>query len=136
MTVGESLKSWLMDFNTDARRLKAVNTDLLSAKVEEFAIVKEPTVNRKPNVFGDEEVTAHYTLLARLPNDTELDRVDNNSFGESIEAWIEEKNSNKEYPEISGYTVTNVAVTTVFYAYETNEHNSVYQMTIALKYEK
>lgn len=136
MTVAESLKTWLMGFNTDTRRLRAINTDLLSAKVEEFAIIKEPTVNRKVNVFGDEEVTAHYTFMARLPNDTETDRVDNSSFGEEIEAWIAEKNSNKEYPDIPGYTVTEITVTTVFYAYETNEHNSVYQMTVALKYEK
>lgn len=136
MTISESLISWLKGFNTDKRRIKKINTGIQPAAVEDFAVVKEPTVNVKKDVFGDEEVTAHYTIMARLPSNTNPDRIDNEAFGEAMETWILDKNRLKEYPDIQGYRVTNVAVTTPFYAGKTETNNSVYQMTVALKYER
>ncbi len=136
MTVSQSLISWLRGFNTDIRRINKINTGIQPAAVEDFAVVKEPTVNVKKDVFGDEEVTAHYTIMARLPSNSDPDRVDNEAFGEAMETWILNKNHLKEYPDIDGYKVTNISVTTPFYAGKTETNNSVYQMTVALKYER
>lgn len=136
MTVSEALIKWLMEFNEDGRRMKSIDVDKQSAEVESYALVKEPVVNSKKNVQGDEEVTVHYTLMARLANNTNPDRIDNNAFGEAMEGWIEEKNRRREYPDIPKGNVLEVRVTTPFFAGRTETNNSVYQMTVALKYEK
>lgn len=136
MTVSESLKKWLMEFNTDERKMGDIDVDKQSAEVETYSLIKEPVINSKKNVLGEETVTVHYTLMARLANNTNQDRIDNDSFGEAMEKWIKEKNRRREYPDILDGNVVEVRVTTPFFAGRTETNNSVYQMTVAVKYEK
>lgn len=136
MTVAEAVIKWLMEFNEDGRKMDKIDVDKQSAEVESYSLIKEPVVNSKKNVMGEETVTAHYTLMARLANNTDPDRIDNNAFGEAMESWIEEKNKRREYPGIPKGNVVDVRVTTPFFAGRTETNNSVYQMTVALKHEK
>ena len=136
MTIAEALIKWLMEFNEDGKRMENIDVDKQSAEVESYSLIKEPVVNSTKNVLGEETVTVHYTLMARLANNTNTDRIENNAFGEAMEAWIEEKDERREYPAISKGTVVEVGVTTPFFVGRTGTNNSVYQMTVALKYEK
>lgn len=136
MTVSEALIKWLLEFNEDGRKMGSIDVDKQSAEVESYSLIKEPVVNSKKDVLGKETVTVHYTLMARLANNTNPDRIDNNAFGEAMETWIEEKNRRREYPDIPKGKVEQVRVTTPFFAGRTETNNSVYQMTVALKYEK
>lgn len=136
MTIAESLIKWLMEFNEDGKRMEKIDVDRQSAEVESYSLIKEPTVNSTKNVLGDETVTAHYTLMARLADQTNMDRIENNAFGEAMEEWIEEKNARSEYPVLTKGNVVEVRVTTPFFLGRTETNNSVYQMTVALKYEK
>lgn len=136
MTIVESLIKWLMEFNEDGKRMERIDVDRQSAEVESYSLIKEPTVNSTKNVLGEETVTAHYTLMARLADQTNTDRIENNAFGEAMEEWIEEKNDRGEYPTLTKGNVVEVRVTTPFFVGRTETNNSVYQMTVALKYEK
>jgi hypothetical protein len=136
MTISEALIKWLMEFNEDGKRMEKIDVDRQSAEVESYSLIKEPVINSTKNVLGEETVTAHYTLMARLANNTNADRIENNAFGEAMETWIEEKNDRMEYPEIPKGKVTEVRVTTPFFVGKTEKNNSVYQMTVALRYEK
>lgn len=136
MTIAESLIGWLMEFNEDGKRMEKIDVDRQSAEVESYSLIKEPTVNSTKNVLGEETVTAHYTLMARLADQTNTDRIENNAFGEAMEEWIEEKNDRREYPTLTKGNVVEVRVTTPFFVGRTETNNSVYQMTVALKYEK
>ena len=136
MTVSEALIKWLLEFNEDGKKMGSIDVDKQSAEVESYSLIKEPVVNSKKNVLGKETVTVHYTLMARLANNTNPDRIDNNAFGEAMETWIEEKNRRREYPDIPKGKVEQVRVTTPFFAGRTETNNRVYEMTVALKYEK
>lgn len=136
MTVSEALIKWMLEFNEDGKKMGSIDVDKQSAEVESYSLIKEPVVNSKKDVLGKETVTVHYTLMARLANNTNPDRIDNNAFGEAMETWIEEKNRRREYPDIPKGKVEQVRVTTPFFAGRTETNNSVYQMTVALKYEK
>lgn len=136
MTIAESLIEWLMEFNEDGKRMERIDVDRQSAEVESYSLIKEPTVNSTKNVLGEETVTVHHTLMARLADQTNTDRIENNGFGEAIEEWIEEKNDRREYPTLTKGNVVEVRVTTPFFVGRTETNNSVYQMTVALKYEK
>lgn len=136
MTIAESLIKWLMEFNEDGKRMEKIDVDRQSAEVESYSLIKEPTVNSTKNVLGEETVTAHYTLMARLADQTNTDRIENHAFGEAMEEWIEEKNDRREYPALTKGKVVEVRVTTPFFVGRTETNNSVYQMTVALKYEK
>lgn len=136
MTITESIINWLLEFNEEGKRMEMIDVDRQSAEVESYSLIKEPVVNSTTNVLGEETVTAHYTLMARLADNTNTDRIENNAFGEAMEAWIEEKNDRMEYPVIPKGEVQEVKVTTPFFVGRTETNNSVYQMTVALRYEK
>lgn len=136
MTIAESLINWLMEFNEDGKRMEMIDVDRQSAEVESYSLIKEPTVNSTKNVLGEETVTVHHTLRARLADQTNTDRIENSAFGEALEAWVEAKNDRGEYPEIQKGNVVEIRVTTPFFIGRTEQNNSVYQMTVALKYEK
>lgn len=136
MTIAESLINWLMEFNEDGKRMERIDVDRQSAEVESYSLIKEPTVNSTKNILGDETVTVHHTLMARLADQTNTDRIENNAFGEAMEDWIEEKNDRRDYPVLTKGKVVGVRVTTPFFIGRTETNNSVYQMTVALKYEK
>ena len=89
MTVSEALIKWLLEFNEDGRKMGSIDVDKQSAEVESYSLIKEPVVNSKKDVLGKETVTVHYTLMARLANNTNPDRSDNNALGEAMETWIE-----------------------------------------------
>lgn len=137
MTVSESIINWLLTFDQEEYwKIKKVDTDLQSARVDSYSLVKEPVKNVKSYLSGRKEVTEHYTFQARLLCQENADRVDNIGFGEALEGWVEQKNKERKYPEIMGTNVKNIAVTTPFCVGKTMDNSFIYQMTIAIKYER
>ena len=137
MTVSESVIKWLKTFNPkEYWKMKRIDTDVQSAEVESYSLVKEPVRNIKEYISGRKVITDHYTIQARLASLSNTERIDNNGFGEALEGWVAEQNKAKTFPEIEGATVQRVSVTTPFCIGSTTTNNSIYQMTVAIKYVK
>lgn len=137
MTVSEAVIEWLKTFDIEEyRNIKHIDTDIQSAEVGTYALVKEPVQNVKSYMSGRKIYTDHYMIQARLPSNGNSDRIENNGFGEALEDWVREKNDKKEFPDCQGKKVHEISVTTPFYAGKTETNNIVYQMTVAIKYEK
>lgn len=137
MTVSESIIEWLKTFSSvEHGNMEQIDTERQSPEVDSYSIVRAPVQNVKHYLSGKKEYTDHYALQARLSNQSDADRIDNNSFGEALENWVKEKDHLGEYPELADAIVRSVGITTPFYVGRTETNNSVYQMTIAIKYEK
>ena len=137
MTISSSLITWLKGFTYNSKPMKAIDTDIQSADATKYSLAKEPIMNVKAYLSGRKEITEHYTLVARLPSQTEPTRADNVSWGEALEAWVEAQNKICNYPTMAdGITVKEISVTTPFVLGVTTTNNSLYQMTVAIKYEK
>lgn len=137
MTISQEIIKWLKTFNPEEyRKMKRIDTDIQSAEVESYSLAQAPVRNVKKYITGREVCTDHYVLMARLASQTNTDRIDNNGFGEALENWISEQNKSHIYPDIPEYQVTNISTTTPFYLGKTDTNNSLYQLTIAVKYEK
>ena len=137
MTVSEAVIEWLKTFDMEeCRKLKHIDTDLQSANVESYSLVKEPVQNVKTYLSGKKVYTDHYMIQARLASQTNSDRIDNNGFGEALEEWVRNQNSIKNFPIIKDAAVQSIAVTTPFFMGKTETNNSIYQTTIAITYEK
>lgn len=135
MTVSQSVIEWLMLF--DVEKLKSINTDIRPAKVNSYALIKEPVVNVKKFISGTQIVTEHYVLMALLDSQDNADRKENSEFGEQLEQWISDKCKSKEFPEIDGAKVESVEVTTPFYlGSDESTNESMYQLSISIKYRK
>ena len=134
MTVSESVIRWLKGF--DASRLKTVNTDMLAADIKSYALIKEPVQNVQSFLSGRKVITDHFTLMARLSNKTNGTRIDNSGFGEALGDWIGAQNEAGNYPVVEDAKVQEISVTTPFYMGPSEENDSLYQMTVAIKYLK
>lgn len=136
MTVSKAIISWLQGFNhSDYWKMKRIDTDIQSAQVDSYALLKEPIRNVKSYINGKKEYTEHYTLLARLSSQENREREDNIGFGEALEDWVEQQDRHGNYPEIDGQ-VKSIGISTPFYCGATQENNSVYQLTVIIRYEK
>ncbi len=134
MTVSESVIRWLKGF--DADRLATVSTDMQTAEVKSYSLIKEPQQNVQHFLSGRKIITDHFTLMARLSNRTDAARVGNSGFGEALEEWIDAQNRAGKYPDIADAVVQEVGVTTPFCVGQTREHENLYQLTIAIRYMK
>ena len=131
MTVTESIIKWLQGYEKSS-----IQADILRPGSIKYALAKEPIQNVKSYLSGKKEYTNHYTFMARLPSANKEECIDNTDFGEKLEEWVKEKNRNEEYPEIESVVVKSIRITTPFYIGITQEQDSIYQMTIAIKYVK
>lgn len=135
MTVSQSVIEWLKKF--DEEKIKSINTDIRPAKVNSYALIKDPVVNIRTFISGAQIVTEHYSLAALLDSQDNADRKENAEWGEQLEKWIAEKCRNKEFPDIAGASVESVDVTTPFYlGSNENTNESMYQLSISIKYRK
>ena len=138
MTVSEAIIKWMKTFDPEEYwKMKQVDMDIQSAKIDSYSLVKEPVRNIKPYVSGKKVITDHYMLQARLSSQTNTDCIENNGFGEALEGWVSEQNKVKNFPQIPDATVQSISITTPFYLGRIDTNNSsIYQLTVAIKYEK
>lgn len=134
MTVSESVIKWLKGF--DITKVNEINTDQLPAEVKSYSLAKEPTQNVQHFLSGKKIITDHFTIQARLSSRTNAARVENSGFGEALAEWIYKQNAAGNYPAVENAKVQKVSVTTPFYLGQTQEHDSIYQMTVAIQYMK
>lgn len=137
MTVSESIVNWLKQFDPkEYWKMKQIDTELQSAVIDTYSLAKAPVQNVKTFLSGSKEFTDHYTFNARLASTSNVDRIDNNGFGEALEEWVREKDLAEQYPEITDAVVQSIGVTTPFYVGRTEDNSFIYQMTIEIVYEK
>lgn len=137
MTVLNGIINWLNTFKPkEYARMEEISTDVLEARVNSFSVGKEPIINKKKYVSGREVITEHYTLNALLCSFDDEERALNNEWGELLERWVKEQEEKENYPQLEGMSVKRIEVTTPFCMGRTSENESIYQMTIAIKYEK
>lgn len=131
MTVSEGIITWLREFKP-----KKIDTDIQRAGTGRYSLAKEPVQNVKSYLSGKKEYTDHYTFCACMPNQENAECIDNNVFGEKLTEWVNEQNRLGNYPVLQDATVKEIRITTPFFMGATSESDSLYQMTIAIKYVK
>ena len=131
MTVSEALINWLTEYDSSD-----IDTDLLGASTTSYALTKEPTINIKRYLSGRTERTEYYQFTARLDSQLNEERKLNSEWLENLEKWIEEQKTNNKMPTIEGVTVRDVFISTGYYLGQNAEDNSVYSLTIGIKYTR
>lgn len=136
MTVSEAIKQWLYGFpkiTIDER----IETELLGSQAVSYAISRTPQNVIETYVDGSQQRTEYYMLFARQATQLEAERVSNDKLLEELESWIEEKNLNGEYPTIDEKRkVDEIGISSSFYIYSQEEEESIYSLTIMIKYRK
>lgn len=135
MTVSQAVINWLLTFDSEYGKMTGIDTDIIKGTTASYALVKEPVQNKIEDILGNVKCTDYYQLAARLDSQVNSDRIDNVAFLEALTEWIREKDKAKDYPVIEQGTVEKIEVTTPFFLGKTDGDNSIYQLTIAIKYK-
>lgn len=134
MTVSGAIIEWLKTFNPEESwKMEHIDTDFMHGNVD-YALIKEPVTNVKKFISGTEIHTDHYQICARLPAQSNTEAVDNDAWMEALTNWIDEKNKNKVFPELQGFIVQQIGVSTAFSAGKNTAGEALYTMTIFIKY--
>ena len=135
MTVGESLINWLYTFG-DILITDKIDTDKLEGEDGSLGLYKQATEDITTFVNGSRDITEYYNLLARQATVSDEARINNQSWADSLEAWIREKNLKRQLPALGrGKTCNTVAVSIGAYMSAAAESGSAeYQIAIAINY--
>lgn len=138
MTVSESVIQWLKRFGIEGlEKIKDIDTDALKATVASYGLMKAPQENVKCYMSGKKIHTDYYQFSARLDSGTDTDRTDNQAWLDALAEWIAERNREKDFPVLrEGLTCTGISVTSPFYMGKSDSMSAIYQLTIAIRYEK
>lgn len=102
----------------------------------QFALVKEPMTNVRKYISGVEIHKDYYQFVVRLDTQTDKSCIENGSWMEQLTDWIEDRNRNRNFPDIQGGTVKTVGVSSPFFMGENGQNEALYQMTIFIEYKK
>jgi len=134
MTVSGAIITWLKTFNpTEYWKMNNINTDIMHGNVD-YALVKEPVRNVKRFISGNEIITEHFQLRARLDSISDTDSVDNNAWLEALTDWVVKQNKNKSFPAVVG--VQEVGIASPYYMGRSEDKKAIYQLTIFIRYRR
>lgn len=137
MTVAECLKRWLNTYpNADFGN---IDTDILESKDGSHAIFKSPNKTVRKYNDGSSLNTEYYQFFAKASALLEEERVDNQQFMADLEEWIEEKDFNEDYPDLSEVgtlTCTEISINSSSTITYEKQDKAIYHITIAIEYLK
>lgn len=134
MTNSGQIIEWLKTFNpTSYWQMNNIDTDVMHGKVD-YALVKEPIRNVKRFISGNEIITEHFQLRARLDSSNNDDSVDNEAWLEALTDWVCTKNRAKSFPAITN--IQEVGIASPYFLGRSEDKKALYQLTIFIKYRK
>lgn len=113
-----------------------LNVEYLIDKVITYSINENAGYNPILNQFlSGSERQFLFTFDSKLHWNEEIqNNIDNSKFFEDFRKWLEEKNKNKEFPEITG--AYGIGATTNGYIFATNANEAIYRIQCYLNYFK
>lgn len=116
-------------------KVEAIDVNQLSPELEALGIYKQPTRTVTELIDGSAIINEIYYLLFRQPAQLAQERLSNEEYLEKVEGWIEDQNWVENFPQI-GSAVHDVEVVNTFYMMDRDDDEAVYQLSIAITYER
>lgn len=116
-------------------KIEAIDVNQLSPDLEALGVYKQPTRTVTELIDGSAIINEIYYLLFRQPAQLAQERLSSEEYLEKVEGWIEDQNWVENFPQI-GSAVHDVEVVNTFYMMDRDEDEAVYQLSIAITYER
>lgn len=134
MSIIKSLQDYLKNFNgMELRSIAQVLTDTTSDAPSSYALAPSGNGGIKTDILGNKTYQNNYVFYAREAAADEVDRQENYDFLESFSEWIEEQNSNKNFPVLpANYLVEELIVSNILLFDIDEDGTGTYQVQIQL----
>lgn len=137
MTISECIIEWLGEYQKMEFAECAV--DQIEAEDGTYAIFKTPNKNVTEYMDGSQLVTEYFQLVARKSTQLNPERVNNQQMLVDLENWVEEKNMEEDYPDLSkaGKLICmDIDVSDSNSIVSQEDASAIYQLSIAIQYLK
>lgn len=137
MTISECIIEWLSEYQKMEFAECAV--DQIEAEDGTYAIFKTPNKNITEYTDGSQLITEYFQLVARKSTQLDSERVNNQQMLVDLENWVEEKNMEEDYPDLSkaGKLICmNINVSDSNSIVSQEDTSAIYQLSIAVQYLK
>lgn len=117
----------------------AVNVDYLVDKVKAYSVTEEASYNPviMTDIVGNKSCEFRFNFDAKFHWNEEIENnISNIEFFDNFKEWLNEKNKNKEYPDIAGITIEKIEATTNGYLYVSGTDEAIYRISCIMKYMK
>ena len=116
-------------------KIEAIDVNQLSPDLEALGVYKQPTRTVTELIDGSAIINEIYYLLFRQSAQLAQERLSSEEYLEKVEGWIEDQNWVENFPQI-GSAVHDVEVVNTFYMMDRDDDEAVYQLSIAITYER
>lgn len=116
-------------------KIEAIDVNQLSPDLEALGVYKQPTRTVTELIDGSAIINEIYYLLFRQPAQLAQERLSSEEYLERVEGWIEDQNWVENFPQI-GSAVHDVEVVNTFYMMDRDDDEAVYQLSVAITYER
>lgn len=116
-------------------KIEAIDVNQLSPDLEALGVYKQPTRTVTELIDGSAIINEIYYLLFRQPAQLAQERLSSEEYLEKVEGWIEDQNWGENFLQI-GSAVHDVEVVNTFYMMDRDDDEAVYQLSIAITYER
>ena len=137
MTISECIIEWLSEYKQMEFAECAV--DQIEAEDGTYAIFKTPNKNITEYADGSQLITEYFQLMAKKATQLNLERVNNLQMLADLENWVDEKNMDEEYPELSKagkLTCKDISISNSNSILSQEDESAIYQLSIAVQYLK
>lgn len=138
MSLLKTLQDYLCEYdNMDMRPVSEVLTDQTGEYPSSYALAPSGNGKTGKDILGNRTYQNNYVFYAKENFADEVDRQDNHDFLEDFSNWLEERNDNKDFPQLpAGYEVEEIQVSNamLFDIYE--DGTGLYQVQIQLIFRK
>ena len=137
MTVAECIKDWLKDFTEIT--IEDCCTDRLESAIESYEIFKSPNKDIVQFADGSSLVTEYYQFFGRKATNDDSERVGNQQILANFEDWIEKKNFEELYPDLSQAGTLHceeISIENSATVIDQTDSEAIYQITIKITYKK
>jgi hypothetical protein len=138
MTVSECIKDWLKDFE-GITKIEDLCTDRLESAIESYEIFKSPNKDIIPFADGSSLVTEYYQFFGRKAANDDSEMVNNQQVLTNLENWIEKKNFDELYPDLSQAGTLHceeISIENSATVIDQTDSEAIYQITIKITYKK
>lgn len=114
-----------------------IETNHLKDGSDKYGLFKSPNRERDTAICYMDTITEHYQFLAKKSNNSKYDREESEEWLEDLTYWVDDYESNYDYPRIDGNrTVTDIQLTGCPYPMESTEDETLYQVSLSITYER
>lgn len=132
MTISQAI----VDFLSGYEEIE-IDMNHVSDGSDRYGLFKSPSRDTKDFICSEYEITEYYNFIAKQVSVSASERKESDEWLEDLAYWVDDKSYAGDFPDLGkNRKIRNVEITGIPYPMETNEKETLYQMSLSITYTR